>query len=231
MIPTPPAPPENVQTLVDRAVAISGHSVGDVAERFCIQPPRASGFGKGWAGNVIELALGATAGSKQGPDFPRLGVELKTIPVDSQGRPMESTWVTLVELLHGDGLTWETSHVREKLARVLWVPLLTERGLDPQRRVIGAPLLWSPNAAEESILRADWQDLMELVVLGRAEEITARMGVALQIRPKGQRASSRVIGIGADGQRIPVQPRGFYLRPSFTRALLQRGFGTSAPTS
>ena len=223
----PVARPASVEALVARAEGISGFTVGEVAGLHGIPSPRSSGFGKGWAGNVIEIALGATAGSQQGPDFPRLGVELKTIPVNAAGKPLESTWVTLVEQLHADALTWETSHVRAKLQRVLWVPLLAERRQPPQGRVVGAPLLWSPSTREEAALRADWQDLMELVVLGRADEITAKMGEVLQIRPKGQRGSSRIVGIGADGQRAAVQPRGFYLRTRFTATILASGFGSN----
>lgn len=222
--------PATIEELWDRAVAISGFAVGELASQLGVTSPKTSGFGKGWAGNVLELALGATAGSKQGPDFPRLGVELKSIPVGPDGRPRESTWVTTVELLHGHALTWETSHVRAKLARVLWIPLLTDRGVAPADRIVGGPLLWSPSAAQEAAIRADWQDLMELVVLGRAEEITAKMGDVLQIRPKGQRASSRVIGIGTDGHRTAVAPRGFYLRASFTRSILAAGFGSPGPS-
>ena len=40
--------------------------------------------------------------------------------------------------------TWGTSHVRAKLACVLWVPLLSQRGSPPQERVVGSPLLWRP---------------------------------------------------------------------------------------
>ncbi len=220
--------PKSVDELLQRAIDISGYLVGEVAQAHGVSNPKSSGFGKGWAGNVVELALGATAGSQQGPDFPRLGVELKTIPVDATGRPQQSTWVTTVELLHADSLSWETSHVRAKLACVLWVPLLTSRGTQPQDRVIGAPLLWRPSAEQEAALRADWHDLMELVVLGRSEEITAHLGDVLQMRPKGARASARVVGIGADGQRTALQPRGFYLRPAFTAAILAHGYGATS---
>jgi DNA mismatch repair endonuclease MutH len=36
---------------------------------------------KGWIGILLELWLGASAGSKPEQDFAALGVELKTIPV------------------------------------------------------------------------------------------------------------------------------------------------------
>ena len=54
---------------------------------------------KGWAGQLIELYLGATAGSKQQQDFPTLGVELKTIPVSPDAKPLETTYVCITPLL------------------------------------------------------------------------------------------------------------------------------------
>ncbi len=226
----PDAAPTDIDELMARAIGLSGHRLADIAAALGIPPPPSSGLGKGWAGNVVEAALGATMGSVQGPDFPRLGVELKTIPVRADGRPRESTWVTTVDLLHAGSLTWQTSHVRAKLARVLWIPLLAEAGTPPEERVVGGPLLWTPSPTQEAALQADWQELMELVVLGRAEQITARLGEVLQIRPKGARASSRVVGIGADGHRTAVQPRGFYLRPDFTASILAHGYGHGAHT-
>lgn len=63
-------------------------------------------------------------GSKPEQDFAALGVELKTIPVDSLGRPLETTFVCVAPLTGNSGVTRETSHVRHKLKRVLWIPLL-----------------------------------------------------------------------------------------------------------
>ncbi len=61
---------------------------------------------------------------------------------------------------------------------------------------------------------------MELIVLGNVEQITARHGEALHLRPKA--ANSRVLteAYGASGKPIKTKPRGFYLRTQFTHKLL-----------
>ena len=51
-------------------------------------------------------------------------------------------------------------------------------------RRIGMPLLWSPNEEEERLLRQDWEELMDMIVLGEVEQISARHGQVLQLRPK-----------------------------------------------
>jgi DNA mismatch repair protein MutH len=171
-----------------------------------------------------ERYLGASAGSKPEQDFADIGIELKTIPVDSEGRPLETTFVCVAPLTGNSGVTWASSHVRYKLARVLWIPVEGSRDIPLSKRRIGAPLLWSPSPEEEALLKQDWEELMDLIVLGQVEKITARHGEVLQLRPKA--ANSRVLtaAIGEFGQSIMTQPRGFYLKKNFTGSLLARHF-------
>src|SRR5699024_8533596 len=87
-------------------------------------------------------------------------------------------------------------------------------------RQIGTPILWQPNAEEERQLRQDWEELMDLIVLGQVEKITARYGEVLQLRPKAANGKALTEAIGEQGERIYTRPRGFYLRKSFTAAIL-----------
>lgn len=166
---------------------------------------------KGWIGVLLEIWLGASAGSKPEQDFASLGVELKTIPVDSLGRPLETTFVCVAPLTGNTGVTWETSHVRHKLKRVLWVPVEGERSIPLAQRRVGSPLLWSPNEEEDYQL-LDWEELMDMIVLGHVERITARHGEVLQLRPKAANAKALTEAIGAHGEPILTLPRGFYLK-------------------
>ena len=74
--------------------------------------------------------------------------------------------------------------MRHKLSRVLWVPVEGARHIPLAERRVGSPLLWSPSEEEERLLRADWEELMDMIVLGKVEQITARHGQVMQIRPK-----------------------------------------------
>jgi DNA mismatch repair protein MutH len=175
---------------------------------------------KGWIGQLIEHCLGAQAGSLPMPDFPHLGVELKTIPVNRQGKPQESTYVCVAPLTAEPGLRWETSLVWQKLQRVLWMPILAEAGLTLAQRLIGTPLLWQPDPQQTRLLRRDWEELITLISLGRVAEITAQLGSVLQIRPKAANNRALTRGVDAQGQFDATLPRGFYLRPHFTQQLL-----------
>jgi len=209
---------------MQRALALAGRSLGSVAEEFGARLPPDQRRAKGRVGELLERALGASAGSLPEPDFQDIGVELKTLPVDARGRPRESTYVCTVPLLGHTGETWERSLVRRKLARVLWVPIEADAGICLESRRIGTPLLWSPTAEQALILRQDWEELMRMVCLGELDRISARHGEYLQIRPKAATGSSLREAIGSEGERIRTLPRGFYLRSGFTRQILARHY-------
>jgi DNA mismatch repair protein MutH len=65
---------------------------------------------------------------------------------------------------------------------------------------------------------------MELVCLGQTARISARQGIYLQIRPKAASSHELRPGIGEDGAPAAVNPRGFYLRSTFTTELLRRHY-------
>ncbi|XTZ39189.1 DNA mismatch repair endonuclease MutH [Salmonella enterica] len=218
------SPPESETQLLEQAHRLAGYTLGELASLAGLAIPKDLKRDKGWIGVLLELWLGASAGSKPEQDFAALGVELKTIPVDTLGRPLETTFVCVAPLTGNSGVVWETSHVRHKLKRVLWIPIEGSRTIPLAERRVGSPLLWSPNEEEERQLRLDWEELMDLIVLGQVTSITARHGEVLQLRPKAANSKALTEAIGKHGEPILTLPRGFYLKKNFTGALLARHF-------
>lgn len=216
--------PQSESELIERAFNVAGLSFAELANEANMAIPPDLRRDKGWVGQLLEWHLGATAGSKPQQDFEQLGIELKTIPISYTGKPLETTFVCVAPLVGIQGLTWETSHVRNKLSRVLWVPVEGEREIPLADRRVGSPLIWSPTVAEEQQLKTDWEELMEMIVTGHVEQITARHGEVLQLRPKA--ANGRVLteAYGSSGKIIKTRPRGFYLRTQFTTKLLEQNF-------
>jgi len=226
MLPLAPltSPPATEAALLQQAQRLAGYSLGELATLAGLPVPPDLKRDKGWTGVLLELWLGASAGSKPEQDFAALGVELKTIPIDSLGRPLETTFVCVAPLTSNTGITWESSHVRHKLKRVLWIPVEGDRAIPLAARRVGAPLIWSPDEDEDRQLRLDWEELMDMIVLGQVERITARHGEVLQLRPKAANSKALTEAIGARGEPILTLPRGFYLKKNFTGALLARHF-------
>lgn len=216
LIPPPVSEPE----LLRRAHALCGLTAGELAARIGIFLPSDPVRAKGKVGELVERALGATAGSQDMPDFPRLGVELKTIPMDELGRVRESTHVCAIDLDRADEEEWEDSRVHRKLQRVLWFPVQAAPGENPAVRLLGRALIWSPTAEQQAVLRRDWESLTGALAVGGMDEISAHQGEALQIRPKAANAAARVEVLTPAGDLVSAMPCGFYLRARFTAQIL-----------
>ncbi|MFN6970232.1 MAG: DNA mismatch repair endonuclease MutH [Rheinheimera sp.] len=217
-------PPVDVVELMYRAQQLAGLTLGELAEQLALTLPKDLKRDKGVVGQMLEQALGASSGSKAEPDFPHLGIELKTLPINSAGQPLESTYVCVAALTDVNLQRWQDSWVCRKLQRVLWVPIWAERSLPLANRVIGSAFLWQPNQQQQQLLQQDWEELMELIVLGGIDQIRGAHGKVLQLRPKAANAKALTAAIGKDGQPIQTLPRGFYLKTSFTAELLQQQF-------
>lgn len=206
----------NVQQLHDRMNRVADQTIGSLAQTLALPVPQDLQHHKGWLGQLLELALGTDAGCKSQPDFTNLGIELKTIPVTTEGKPRQSTYVCTVPLQNLAMLTYETSVVCAKLSHVLWIPILTMPEIPIADYRILIPRLWQPDEEQYAILHTDFNEIMDLIAMGGLSQVTASMGEALHVRPKAAHARVLTQGISHQGASEPTLPRGFYLRPSFT---------------
>ncbi len=218
--------PQSSTELEQRLAAIAGLRIVDLADPLDIVVPNDLRQQKGFIGQLLEMTLGADGGNLAQPDFSALGIELKTIPVNDKGLPTESTYISVVPLLNRSIQAWETSVVRAKLSTVVWLPIESDRSIPVAQRRIGAGFVWQPDERLLDELKADYEELMNQVVCGDVESITADQGQWLQIRPKAANSQALTEAIGPDGCRIKTLPRGFYLRTALTRQILAEQFGS-----
>lgn len=213
------ASPASVTELLERAHAIAGKTIAELAKTHHECVPHSLTFAKGWVGQFIEKLLGANAFNLDQPDFINLSIELKTIPMTPNGQPCESTYICTAPIPFTD-LTWENSRVWRKVAKILWVPIETDRQKALSEQRIGTPILWSPNAFIAKQLREDWEELTEMITLGQFEKLSAHQGAYLQIRPKAPNAKTFIQVIDHQGELISTVPKGFYLRPALTQQIV-----------
>lgn len=219
-----PSEPRSRAELLDRASQLAGRTFGDIAAELKVQLPVDLRRYKGAGGQLLELALGCRAASRSGPDFPELGVEVKTLPVDAQGNILESTFVCTIALSEVGRLEWEESPVKKKLDCVLWLPVEGVRSVPLAERRVGQALLWSPSVEQEADLRFDWDELSGLIGCGRIDEITGHLGRYLQVRPKAANGSVRRRAFREGLGHVDELPRGFYLRTSFTARIVREHY-------
>ena len=216
--------PLSENELITRAKTIAGASLGEIALATGLLLPKNLLRDKGYIGRLIEIYLGATAGTRPEPDFTEIGIELKTLPVKPNGRPAESTHICSISLNKLAGSLWQRSLVFRKLNRVLWVPFEADKDVLLCDRKIGMPFLWTPSDSDLIVLKRDWEEHMELMSTGNFSLLSSLQGEYLQVRPKGANAKVLTPSISFDGSPSRNLPRGFYLRPSFTKKILESIF-------
>ena len=220
--------PSSEQELLERVQNLAGLTLAEVANEAGIDIPKDLKRHKGWVGLLLEHVLGATASSRPEPDFPHLGIELKTLPINNQGKPLETTFVSVAPLVGLVGINWNNSWVRRKLSRVLWVPIIgeninnnaTEKSIPLAQRQIGSAFIWSPSVEEEHLLAMDWQELTDMIALGNVEKIHGKHGQVLQLRPKAANSKAKTKAFDRHGKPFMTLPRGFYLKIPFTQMIL-----------
>ena len=215
--------PTCIIELTNRFNAIAGKKLIELAKKHNLTIPKSLHYTKGWIGQLIEIALGANAGNKAIPDFPTLGIELKTIPLNKDLQPSESTYICTAPI-NSPITNWEQSTVYKKLNHILWIPVEGTHAKPIAERQIGTPFLWQPSNQQMATLRQDWEELMELLQLGETENLSAKYGKYLQIRPKAANSNILINAFNKDGKLIKIVPKGFYLRTKFTRLILSEKF-------
>jgi DNA mismatch repair protein MutH len=214
------------QELLERVQNLAGLTLGEVACDANIEIPLDLKRNKGWIGLLLEHVLGASASSRPEPDFPSLGIELKTLPINSQGKPLETTFVCVAPLTGLVGINWQNCWLKQKLSTVLWVPIICDtpdkKNIPLAERRIGSAFLWSPSVEEEQLLALDWQELTDMIVLGEVEKIHGKHGQVLQLRPKAANAQAKTQAFDKNGKPFLTLPRGFYLKIPFTQAILNK---------
>lgn len=223
----PIGPPRSRAVLLERAQELAGLSLAEAAERQHLRVPTDMRHAKGFSGQLVERLLGANAGGKPEPDFVRLGVELKTIPLDDAGKPCESTFVTALPLNPTAPPEWEQSAVASKLRAVLWVPIEGHRQRPLAERRIGWPALWLPDEEVWASLREDFELLWGHIALRGLDAVSGQLGRALHLRPKAASSRHRRRAHDALDGFIDAKPLAFYLRRSFTAVVLSKALDSS----
>lgn len=205
--------------ILARAKLLEGRFLGDI--RGASFTATEGGRGRHEAGLAVEHFFGIPRNSRSEADFPGAGIELKVVPLVRSGNKLRVKERTVISMIDYGALaqeTWATASVRKKL-RVLFVFFEHIPDFPKTAFPIRTVVLWEPDAATESFIRADWERVWTKVRHGDAHLLSESDGRIMGPCTKG--ADSTAL------KRQPFNPepaksRAFALKPAFTLDLYER---------
>ena len=128
------------------------------------------GQGKGSAGQFIRLALGADTSRSPIEELERAGMNVKTVRMNPQGQPYESTSFPHFLQKELAAEAWEESTLLSQLeGGIVFIPLVGPTRKTPREAcVIGRPTVWKPDAGVLEKIRREWERFQAAI---RADEM------------------------------------------------------------
>ena len=214
--------PIDVFELQERLDLIVGRTIAELAILAKVPIPKHNKSAKGLAGQLVEIFLGAHAGNLAKPDFPHLGIELKTVPINFKCSPIASTYVCMANLHPRRFVPFKESTLYHKIRSLLLVFLLTTTSMPIWERVVAGYCFYEPEPHIMQQIEVDYNEFQELILLGNTSKIDGSYGNILQMLPKGANANDTVLVRNEESETIATMSRGYYLRNSFTKNVIQR---------
>lgn len=178
---------------------------------------------KGAVAKRIEQLFGIKSNSEPLPDFKRLGIELKVVPLkrltSRQLKVKERTKICAIDYKKLVSEDWMQSHARTKMKKMLFVFCEYDKA-NPIYSRIEDCAIFDLTTSDEPLIRSDWERTKCIVKRGEAHLLSEKQNVVL--------AASRS---GAGGQKEADQPvkkhryiapeRSFSLKSTFTQTIWQ----------
>ena len=209
---------QTLPQLLDKLHSYTGHTVLSIAKMENI-PFKED---KGQIGQLVEQLMGVKSNSYAGPDLPEMGVEIKTLPLNSQGKVQEHTHIGKISLPFKE-TSFEHSSLWLKIQKILFVPIIAQRNNIMSEKILGQPFLWEAGQEIKEQLKKDWLELSSFLRLGHFDEINSQIGEYLHIRPKASHGKDFIF-FQQENNTYHILPIGFYLRKSFTQQLIARNY-------
>ena len=187
-----PYDPANRKSIVEYAQKLVGRTLRDSCDVDSFSSKKGN---KGKLGQAIEYCyFEYEPNSAQEPDFPEVGLELKTNPVkrkkDKTLSAKERLVLTMIDYCALVDETWESSTVRSKMDDMLLNTVLHEPDkdeVDYEFEFVGTPMIPLEDMA---VIRDDWETIVAKVKAGLAHEISGGDTNYLEACTKGASAKT-----------------------------------------
>lgn len=207
--------PTTIEELYSRLNKILGLKINEFANLLGIKLIANNIKTKGYIGQMLEIYLGADGKNKSDVDFSFLNLELKTVPVDENFKPLESTFICHANLFANGDINFYHSSLYKKINNILFVLIKSAKGQAIAEKQIVGYFIFRPSKKQLEIIKQDYDELMEMVCNGQANDINAKIGTIIQMRPKCANGKALTKYINSTGEELLTRPRGFYMRRAF----------------
>jgi len=172
---------------------------------------------KGLAGLIIEKEwFGIEQNSSQLPDFDKVGIELKIIPLKKTKNGIvvkERTKICSMNYMTLHNETWEESHAKEKLNKILFVYYVPDTSNILKSKILKIDLWKLSKETGELFLKEDWKSIQNKVSMGYAHELSSRDTESLEASPAG---TKKEVPQFNTVYAATAQKRAFSLKQPFT---------------
>ncbi len=213
----------SIVSIVAYAKKLVGKSVADILAQDSLDINIKN---KGVIGTIIEeYWFGIKPNSSPLPDFDKVGVELKIIPLIKQKSRLvvkERTKICSINYTTLVDETWQTSHVKEKLNKILFIYYLYDKD-NIKNSTIKKIDLWKLNENNnEFIIKHDYLHVQQKIKEGYAHELSESLSKVLAASRSGsggKDSSGRLRDLVSQPIKIhspEALKRAFSLKQSFT---------------
>ena len=216
-----PYDPANRKSIVEYAQKLVGRTLRDSCDVDSFSSKKGN---KGKLGQAIEYCyFEYEPNSAQEPDFPEVGLELKTNPVkrkkDKTLSAKERLVLTMIDYCALVHETWESSTVLSKMGGMLLITFLHEPEKDEfdyEFEFVGTPSILPEDMA---VIRDDWETIVAKVKAGLAHEISG--GDTNYLEPCTKGASAKTVR-KQQYSDIMAKQRAFALKSSYMTAFYDK---------
>ena len=178
--------------------------------------------GKGNFGQVLEkYYFGYEPNSVADPDFPQIGMELKSSPLKEVKlevfRAKERLVLNIISYLNVVNQKFETSDFYKKNSNILLVFYLYEPGLDILDFTIKLVDEWRFTDTDLEIIKKDWEIINKKIIDGKAHELSEGDTFYLGACTKGGKGGNLRI---QPNSNIPAKQRAYSLKQGYVNHII-----------
>ncbi|MGI6230439.1 MAG: Sau3AI family type II restriction endonuclease [Tractidigestivibacter sp.] len=206
-----------IDSIVEYAQELVGHTLREKTDAPELQSPKKR---RGSFGNAIEeYYFEYKPNSDSEPDFPKVGLELKTTPMKRGAHKSlvakERLVITMIDYMTVVNETFETSHLLDKASKVLLISYLWEKNKDPLDYEVILAELWGLPKEDMPQFKADWETVVNKVRAGHAEDISGSDTLYLEACTK---AADSTVRRNQPYSDVLAKPRAWALKASYMTA-------------